>query len=662
MIGTVSESNYPKATLYKNTGFNSVNVPKNWSVLRSAAQSVKDFPIMELTQILFLDSIRIKVNSEFDVAGVDYVELTTQSNIFGYHAFYSCNKYRMLAPDVAELYLIQDSWMTVGGLDGIASCLDGMATRSNKASNGNVNVVEDPMLIPHFPIVAFVGDGGDFDKGIVFASANNVGIYVSTVDLKDMSQHSAPGAILNSQSVYDFITKSITPTTGTDPVVLSTPYIRTNAGGTSQLGEVSTPIEMAQGDYANFPNNIQIADFSGVYFIAENVTGALSALRSFGLTDVIVASYQPMMCHYDTDGGGGVNYKCTKMYGESGSVLAADKIEYRIDYTGSIGYQNAVPVSVNHNPKYIKSLLGKYNKYVLISPATGNSREVLPEDLDIADIASPNYRYAGPVLYYASDPRPEGCPYFNIRTKDGVNMYQNAVQGAKWANNPIVFERPNGEAISQMMFKNEQEWKDHESSVAWQDTTESNGIGGFIGNTIGRSIKTAITGALNMIGGMPSTPEVDLALMGDKSYQAQLKRNLEAVKERQQYAIQHAVSVPEVRFGFSGTLRDAIGNGAMLVKFGLDPRDIELFDKIQEQFGVSCYEPLRTGMLDPGDDPYAYVEAKGASFNLKKRTGQSQYDICNKDVLDDISSMFSTGIRIWNVKPSASYYDPYRNA
>ena len=671
MIGTVSESNYPKAILYKNTGFNSVNVPKNWSVLRSSAESIQEYPIMELTQILFLDSIRIKVNSEFDVAGVDYVELQTTANMPYYHAFYSCHRYQMLSPDVAELYITQDSWMTAGGVDGIDGCLDGMAIRATNAGNSNVNVVEDPMLIPHFPLVAFAGDGDDFSKGMVFNDHLSKGIFVSNMELDEISAKSSldPSAVGTANSVYDFIIKDITPATSMEPIYANKPFIRSSPGGANQEDKLSTAVVMAQGDYDSFPNLKEFRDYSGRYYIAENVAGALSAIRSFGLEDSIVHSYQPMMFSGDSNGTSTqLATYFTKVYGRNGIVNAANHSEYRIDYTGSSGYQHAVPVSLQHAPKYVKTLLGKYNKYVLISPSTGNSREVLPEDLDIIDMANPNFLLAGPVLYLASDPRPEGRPYFNIRTKDGVNMYQNAVQGEKWANYPIVYRRESGEALNQMLFKNEQEWKDNEGSVAYQDVMASDGIFGSMTRDLGRTIKKAIYGALDLatngVGNItgaytPMSPNLDLALMGDKAYQTQMKRQVEAVKERQQYAIQHAVSAPEVRFGYSGTLREAMGNGAMLIKFGLDPRDIALFDKIQEQFGVSCYEPLTSGMLT--GSPYAYVEAQSASFKLKSGSqSPNPTGINNKDILNDLASMFSTGIRIWSVKPDVSYYDPYR--
>lgn len=673
MIGTVSESNYPKAVLYKNTGFNSVNVPKNWTVLRSSAESIKEYPIMELTQILFLDSIRIKVNSEFDVAGVDYVELQTTANMPYYHAFYACHKYEMLSPDVAELYITQDSWMTVGGVDGIDGCLDGMATRSNNASNGNVNVVEDPMLIPHYPIVAFVGDGGDFTKGMAFDGTLNDGIFVSNMDLAyiDHNDETAVSQTTGNSvgAIYKFVMNKVQLAGGANPdyEVISKPFIESGSQTVpNNPDNMSTRIIMAQGDYDSFPNNKEFRDYSGRYYIAKNVIGALNPIRSFGLEDSIVQSYQPMMFvgapDSDSEGYGYSTYY-ESATGDSGTAVGAQRLEYRIDYTGSAGYQSAVPVPITNSPKYIKTLLGKFNKYVLISPATGNSREVLPEDLDIIDMANPNYRLAGPILYYAADPRPEGRPYFNIRTKDGVNMYQNAVQGEKWANYPIVYRRESGEALKQLQFRNEQLWKDRESTVTYQDVFESDNILGGIGNTVMRGAKLYIANKLNKhIGQSNPTPDLDLALMGDPAYKNKMKRQFESAKEREQYALEHGISVPEVRFGYSGTLREATGNGAMLIKFGLDPRDIALFDKIQEQFGVSCYEPLTKNMITgTSGQPYAYVEAKSSSFKLKSSSsGPNPQNICNKDILEDLASMFSTGIRIWSVKPDVSYYDPYR--
>ena len=621
------------AKLYKQTGFNSINIPKDLSTLQTAARSINDYPAMELNQRYFLNSIRIKVESEFDVAGADYMCLYGNMGIDENSAFYAVHGYTMLAPDVAELSITMDSWMTAGGYEGLKDCLDGMVTRATAAQT---NVLEDPLLVPHYPILAFVGSGDNIFKGSVMNNWYSTKDIIATTALLETLQTS-------------FLVDAAHPT-----LPIFKPLITTNVPS----GGVVTDIEMSAGDYSNMPD-LQVLEIAGKsYYIGYEVNTAIDLLRSYGMEDAITDSYQVPADYIGIVQGSNYGDHIEKLSGAADSLNVADAIEYRIDYTGSLGYQEASPVTLSNPPKYIKTLLGKYNKYVLISPATGNSREVNPEDLAGSDFEGDYYLQKAPVIYYACDPRPEGCPYFNIKTHAETNMYVNAVQGEKWRQNPIVYRGESGAYVKMAKFENEQNYKNVTGSADYQDIMSDNNPLGL--GIIARELKRGIIGAidqLNIFGNVPSqrnTPMTMNAIMGDKSYQSEFARNIEAIHEREQFEFENQFVTPEIRFSPSVTLRDATGNGAMLVKFGLDPRDIALFDRIQEQFGQYTSEPLRKNMLS--GDPFAYVEAKGVSVSLVNARVN-----CNKDIANDIANMFGTGIRIWSVKPDASYYNPYRS-
>lgn len=659
------------ATAYYNTQFNSINLPKNVSVLTASAVRTKAFPAMEINQLYFLDKIRVKVEGEADVMGVDYLKLSRVSTFDlpdGFHGevFYSVQSYVMTSYDVAELYVTMDSWLTAGGLDGISDCLDGIAIRASLPTYG-INTIEDPMLIPHFPILAFVGSGGEINDGLMLDQQSNTSVIVSTIDLKWLDdQANQPQNVISffKEIVHEQGTGTQTQTTAG---VLSKALIKCMAVGAACKLYTGTGIygDSSQAEVDNGSSDLR-------YFYADSVRNGLDFLRSFGIESSVIKSYKLPKCQItdDADSEHVVGQRIfrieadTTEYGHSTTAAG----EYKIDYTSSQGYREAIrDIPLQHSPKYIKTLLGRYNKYVIGSPATGNTRSVLPEELDIIDLTNPNFRDAGPVVYVLSDPRPDGRAYFNIRTKDSKYIFDNGVAGAGWLENPIVYKDPSGEFLNQMAFESQQEYKDMTASADYYRKYNQTPIENKVNNikkipiNIGRGIYNfgadIADSMLAARGISPSgnriSPDESYAKWNIPGYRSQQTRAIEAGYERQQFMISNATYVPEVRFASSGSLANVTGNGVMLVKFGLDPRDIAMFDRIQEQFGIATSEPLTKTMLDPGNKDFAYVEAKGVSFKFNRK------DV-TKDMENDINMMFNNGVRIWTKSPNVASYNPYR--
>ncbi len=151
--------------LYYNTGFDAVNAPLNETVLNSAASRTSDFDnaTLDIHQIDFLSSVRIHVpNGEDDLIGADYLKLSqtipAKSNVFSAHtksAFYSISSYSMPSMDVAELYIIFDPIMTLGGFDKLkftSGVTERISIKDDNDSDFGKYVDEDPMLIPDHPI------------------------------------------------------------------------------------------------------------------------------------------------------------------------------------------------------------------------------------------------------------------------------------------------------------------------------------------------------------------------------------------------------------------------------------------------------------------------------------------------------------------------------
>lgn len=637
---------------FKRTGFNSVNVPKNFTILENAADQVSTFAPLDLCQRFFLNSIRVKVRSEDDVMGVDYITIGDSSGaLYNQNpACYSVHGHRMAAPDVAELYLVQDSWMDLHGYDGIESVLDGLAVRKGGVSGqhyplytlGN-GYLPDEMLVPSYPLALIAGDyPGLMDHGIILNNQlNGSAICVSTADLASMQDK----IMDNTQGkirLVDFVGP-----TNQDTSFKAYKALLDTAGGSNT--NLACTIHLSRGDYSDFPNIVTTTADGVGFFFFSNVRDAIDVIRSFGLEDAISDSYQIPTQYIN----GIVNNGRTilELTGGTGTININNYVDcYNVDYTYSDEYAENMQYSGDvYHPLFLRSLLGEYNRYILASIATGNKRIIEPQDLP-GDIDGANFMNVAPVLYYAADPQPNGCPYFNIRTKDGVNIYENGVKGENWRQNAIRYTGQSGEAVKRIEFENEQEWKDATASREYIDIFAEGGSGvNYVTKSIGRTLRDMIFGPLSEAVGIGPANLIGRT----EGEQSEVNRFFERQREREAFEIQNAFKVPEVSFMPSTSLRDAVGNGAFITRMVLDPRDLKKFDRIQTQFGIKVSEPLTKDMLNPANGGFKYIEAKGVSLQAKASVTNA-----TQEIIDDVAKMFSGGIRIWGTRPDVSLYTP----
>ena len=131
--------------IYKNSGYNSTNIPDSPALLNSA--SYIDLPALDILQERFLQSIKVKALWA-QVKDADYCRLTDGTDTW----FYSVESVNMLATDVAELGVIPDFINSVGGI-GAITILDGITERVHVASDnyGEWNS-DDYLLTPNEPL------------------------------------------------------------------------------------------------------------------------------------------------------------------------------------------------------------------------------------------------------------------------------------------------------------------------------------------------------------------------------------------------------------------------------------------------------------------------------------------------------------------------------
>lgn len=107
------------ATLYYNTGYNSINTPDSLETLNAEFMTTaKDFPALDILQIMPLSSISLKITSEDDVIDADYMLLTGkgENQSVSKRAVYSVEGYTLTSPDVAVLAITLNPFLTLGGV------------------------------------------------------------------------------------------------------------------------------------------------------------------------------------------------------------------------------------------------------------------------------------------------------------------------------------------------------------------------------------------------------------------------------------------------------------------------------------------------------------------------------------------------------------------
>lgn len=228
--------------LYYNTGFDPVNVPATPAVLESAADRYADFGPIDIHQSDFQTAIKIRCpHGEDDVIGADYLKLSGQFDNNMDHertTYYSVTGYNMTSPDVAVLDVVQDSFLTAGGVDHIRF-MDGITVRHHVVIDDiGLYTEEDPMLVPSEPLELvhsgsqrqtesdktlqyFTGDSGDigmfFDYeryvGAGPVEAGMVSIILSSINLHSLSIENAAGEPENLLYYKKTVTEEDTPTT-----------------------------------------------------------------------------------------------------------------------------------------------------------------------------------------------------------------------------------------------------------------------------------------------------------------------------------------------------------------------------------------------------------------------------------------------------------------
>ena len=330
-----------------------------------------------------------------------------------------------------------------------------------------------------------------------------------------------------------------------------------------------------------------------------------------------------------------------------------------------------------HNASFdinnLRATKGEWFKYVMFSLASGEKLEFLGEEIvkstrsqsQAGTIYKPeteNKANSAPILININDIRPDGCPYFTcFDERSQVNLYQNSIKGLKWTEAPIRYEVNSGAAIEAKRAVKQTQQRDIsskiESKIIEGQTlkNDATGVFGAIGDLATGNWQGAANSLVNPIQhtyGMGESNLIDRAVFGDDpTAQARVRRYVERQGEVAEFRINTEVQVPSIDFPMNDSIKEAVGNGAILLRYSASVADVQKFDKILNMYGYRDTRPLEDDMFS-NRSKYNYIEAAGVTFGGKAA----------KFLRDDLANMFMAGIRIWHVAPDPELYVGTSNA
>lgn len=696
--------------LYKSTGFNTINVPDKPSLLDSF--SYVDTDVIDVISTYNNSTIRVKLSQAPDWQYYDYMRLGSGSNIAN-RAYYAITGFRFTSPDVIEFSVVQDAWLTLGGLDGFTNgeinILSGTTRRHHipKADDTYSDYNEDDeMLIPSDPIKVLktTDIGGYIDNSSQGSHAPTSATLIRTsVDLIELANQLPDVINFPVQSLSGDVTGDIpSPADFCYPKLVSG-YTRiglfsgkdkgftmtANGAKAKYYGAIGTVSENTDVEF-RLPNEAEfvaygasIPSFSSFAAKINDVNDGLSRARGMGYDTAVTASYSlpanAVSGKVFSQGSGQVDMLVGKIF------VNAIRCEHEIDgqwYNGQMPeefefeYWARNPIDdgtgqqVNLNN--LRAIKGDYFKYEIVALSSGQKTEFLGEnivkasaEIEGTDTYHPDYTGAagaGPVLLTICDPRPDGCPYFAYYDeRNFVNIYNNSIKGLKWTEAPIRYEVSSGAAVESRRLANNTRVKDasarFENALAEGQRVKSDATGIF--GAVGDFLTGNWSGAANKlitpiqhIMGMGYSDVGDRAIYGDDPVaQQQMRRYIERKSEQEEFFVNASVQVPEINFPMNDSIKEAVGNGALLVRYSLTGRDIAKFDKILNMYGYKHTDTINESMLD-NRSKYNYIEAAGVTFG----------GTAAKFLREDLANMFTAGIRIWHVAPDPALYVGTSNA
>ncbi|MBR2554128.1 MAG: hypothetical protein IKE94_04620 [Aeriscardovia sp.] len=603
-------------TLYKNTGFNTINVPDSPALLLSAQQqTVQGIDILQDV----VGSIRVRATWS-DVEDADFAQ------VGNYYYSIPTGGVRMLAVDVAEISLVLNCFLSCGGIANL-NILDGIAERAHVSTDAFGEwTAEDPLIAPSKPLELSV------EVIPITQNANED----STVFIESTINLPAMGLVCAS-SVFENITEQEV----TVPSVIEKKGKRTKYVLDGKTG----------------------ADTETILFGSDQYTSrGIEQCRALGLESVVLSKFSIPDIFFTLTAGSVVMRLDPGTYADSWIfdaiiVEATDDpnvvvtsnyhrvstpadvepdhtqtTQYSIGFVDTITGNDVTITPANLTFEYSSSyknkrvLYGSYNRMGILTTG-GNRLESNPEELVGGSLS-------GARIKAKADCHPDGAPYYRFEYMNGStgneSFWLNAVKGLSWKKLPILWQGKTGSALDRINFQNERElidYKDTQSITAPVKSFFGEIMDFFAGDN--RNSGDFAAGYVNPLTGM-ETPKY-----------------MERKQEAQQFEISQRVVSPEVSITYDcEAFRDFYGECVVAYRYKPSATDLSRMDKILTMYGYKVGVPLEKSH---------FTNRQYFNYVLANATFTGAFP---KWLLDGVSAELSGGIRVWHTLPDVSkYYD-----
>lgn len=650
------------ARVWKNTGYNGINIPDSSAVLESLPYT--DFPALDILTDINLSYVKLH-GTQSDFENIDFVKIGGEY----YKVFETPFP---LNGDTWQIPLVYDG-VTSTGINNLVF-LDGIAERASVDDDTyGAHCIEDPLLTPSEPLRIYINPVSMDSKTIDDGQGNLIqnpnwsdNVFVeTTIDLGLM-------ACIDGSVVY-------TDSSGNEVVV---PHSYPKMGRHTSYSFAGLPGVDTKTTLYPVPNNengksvvhegvqkcralgIESAIFDQVAIpsIFVNVSTQQQEVYAGNDGQAIchfadsqdVEHFRTDMGAYNGFGGETVDGILTTTYtfirqlsGTTGTVQTS----FDFDYSQAAGIKNK------------RVMYGGNNKVGILTTA-GNRLESNPEELIGGG-------HTAPRITFRSDPHLNGCPYYrfeymNGQDSSGQAFFFNAIKGLQWKKVPLIFQKTSGSALNTIAFENSRRIQDAQYYDTYADRREAEGYK-EISNIVGTTASGMTTGFMSgnsMAAANPMAPAVGAGIgavagIGLGVAQAGLSqaafaanRRVEGTMYRAQklseisaYAVKNTVSSPTVQVSYDAeAFRDFYGEVLFTYRYTPSVNDIHRFDKLLTMYGYKVAMPVNEIDLN-SRTKFNYLEADvsiGGDIPMWKK--------------EAIREQISAGVRIWHKKPSTADY------
>lgn len=644
-----------KATinLYKNTGFNGVNVPYSPAKLPAPEKVKSDYLYLNSSQ----NQTTLRLAGSSDWMEYDYISITGDTWGGFSTCYYWVTGYNILTNEEIEYTLAPDWWTTLGGAPVIGAAIeDGMVSRIPKAdalaraSAGGLNVIEDMGFQPSQPLrVLFNYDTTDDIKATTSGHfTDDETLIASTINL---------AANDRIAQTFDDVANNLKVTVPSLPPVSKQSTVTM---GNMVYKLAGFGLYQWQPSNANFNANIEMIwglnlqdAIKSVYILPKEILNYLGAGISL---------------NYSSEYPGGVPWVDLTCPWKEVRISLADL------YTHSSGSYDYVE----------RQAIAKFAKLILASETSGDNKVF---DLtDVANILDGSAANDYVNILMTADLSPGGKTYIKPKNFQGrTNTYfKNSVAGTPWLTQPIEMMGVSGQMVAEGLqsLRNSYELDkmtnsyntglqnlqgSYNAQLEAQKWTEGggmilNGLDSAIGvlgsinaaNIAGKPVNaTGMAIGSSKVAGSIISPFLSQQA-GDimykqevanqaNSFQAQVANQaLSNALAQQEIQIAHNLAAPTLLFNRDPGIANYVLNGFYIGVVGLSQTDVDIFRRYMDFNGVAVCQPFK---IREGDNFTAPTSTNRYSYykfdSLKFKRGTFPSIIAN-----EVQVQLLNGIRI----------------